>query len=166
MGYMASQITSITIVYPTVYSRADRRKQQSSVSLAFVRGIHRVPVNSPHKWPVTRKMFPFDDVFMSIEHLRASQKWAIRYSIALHYSDVIMSAIASQINFVSIVCATICLDADPRKKSKLRVTGFFRGIHQWSVNFPHRGPVTRKMFPFGDVFMLPAWEKRMIWAPP
>ena len=34
-----------------------RRKQQSSASLAFVRGIHRRPVNSPHKWPVTRKMF-------------------------------------------------------------------------------------------------------------
>ena len=28
-------------------------------------GIHRGPVNSPHKWPVTRKMFPFDDVIMS-----------------------------------------------------------------------------------------------------
>ena len=32
----------------------------------FVRGIHRGPVNSPHKWPVTRKMFPFDDVIMKI----------------------------------------------------------------------------------------------------
>ena len=40
------------------------RKHQSSASLAFVRGIHRGPVNSPHKWPVTRKMFPFDDVIM------------------------------------------------------------------------------------------------------
>ena len=39
-------------------------KHQSSASLAFVRGIHRRPVNSPHKWPVTRKMFPFDDVTM------------------------------------------------------------------------------------------------------
>ena len=37
---------------------------QSSASLAFVRGIHRRPVNSPHKWPVTRKMSPFDDVIM------------------------------------------------------------------------------------------------------
>ena len=43
---------------------ADQRKHQSSVSLAFVRGIHQRPVNSPHKWPVTRKMFPFDDVIM------------------------------------------------------------------------------------------------------
>ena len=45
--------------------RADQRKHQSSASLAFVRGIHRWPVNSPHKWPVTRKMFPFDDVVMN-----------------------------------------------------------------------------------------------------
>ena len=64
MTTMASQITSLTIVYSTVYSGADQRKHQSSASLAIVRGIHRWPVNSPHKWPVTRKMFPFDDVIM------------------------------------------------------------------------------------------------------
>ena len=55
MGTIASQITSLTNVYSTVYSDADQRKHQSSASLAFVRGIHRRPVNSPHKWPVTRK---------------------------------------------------------------------------------------------------------------
>ena len=64
MGAIASQITSLTIVYLTVYSDADQRKHQSAASGAFVRGIHRAPVNSPHKWPVTRKMFPFDDVIM------------------------------------------------------------------------------------------------------
>ena len=64
MGAIASQITSLTIVYSTVYSDADQRKHQSSASLAFVRGIHRGPVNSQHKWPVTRKMFPFDNVIM------------------------------------------------------------------------------------------------------
>ena len=64
MGAMASQITSLTIVYSTVYSGADQRKYQSSASLAFVRGIHRWPVKSPHKGPVTRKMFPFNDVIM------------------------------------------------------------------------------------------------------
>ena len=41
-----------------------QRKHQSSTSLAFVWGIHRWPVNSPHKRPVARKMFPFDDVIM------------------------------------------------------------------------------------------------------
>ena len=64
-GAVSSQITSLTIVYSTVYSDAYQRKHQSSASLAFVRGIHRRPVNSPHKWPVTRKMFPFDDVIMT-----------------------------------------------------------------------------------------------------
>ena len=61
---MASQISSLAIVYSTVYSDADKRKHQSSASLAFVREIHRWPVNTPHKWPVTRKMFPFNDVIM------------------------------------------------------------------------------------------------------
>ena len=64
MSAMASQITSVSIVYTTVCSGADQRKHQSSALLAFVRGIHRWPVNSPHKGPVTRKMFPFDDVIM------------------------------------------------------------------------------------------------------
>ena len=64
MGAIASPITSLMIVYSTVCSDADQRKHQSSASLAFVWGIHRRPVNSPHKWPVTRKMFPFDDVIM------------------------------------------------------------------------------------------------------
>ena len=50
-------------------SGADQRKHQSSASLALVRGIHRWPVNSPHKWPVTRKKFLFDDVIMETRHL-------------------------------------------------------------------------------------------------
>ena len=62
MSAMASQITSLTIVYSTVCSGADQRKHQSSAPL--VRGFHRLPANSPHKGTVTRKMFPFDDVIM------------------------------------------------------------------------------------------------------
>ena len=42
-----------------------RSKKTSKLRVtSFVRGIHRRPVNSPHIWPATRKMFPFDDVFM------------------------------------------------------------------------------------------------------
>ena len=68
------------------------------------------------------------------------QSWySIGRSLA-HYSDVIMSGMASLIIGVS-------------KTSKLRVTIFVRGIRQWQVNFPHKGPVTRKMFPFHDVIM-------------
>ena len=64
MSTMVSRITSLTIVYSAVHSDPDKRKHQSSASLAFVRGTHRRPVKSPRKWPVTRKMFPFDDVIM------------------------------------------------------------------------------------------------------
>ena len=64
MSLMASQITILTIVYSNVYSGVDQRKCQSSASLAFVRGIHRWPVNSPHKGLVMQKMFPFDDIIM------------------------------------------------------------------------------------------------------
>ena len=63
MSAMTSPITGFLIVYSTVCSDANQRKHQSSAPLAFVRGIHR-PVNSPHKGPVSRKMFPFDDVIM------------------------------------------------------------------------------------------------------
>ena len=64
MSAMAPHITSIRIVCSTVYSGADQRKHQSCASLSLVRGIHRWPVNSSHKGPVTRKMFSFDDVIM------------------------------------------------------------------------------------------------------
>ena len=73
LSAVASQISSLMIVCWTIYSDAEQRKHQSSVSLAFVRGIHRSPVNSPHKWPVTRKMFPFDDIIMVLSKL--SPKW-------------------------------------------------------------------------------------------
>ena len=63
---MSAMAPQITIVYSTVYSGADQRKCQSSALLAFVRGIYRWPVNSPHKGPVTRTMFPFDDVIMDV----------------------------------------------------------------------------------------------------
>ena len=66
MGAMASQITSLISVYSTVHSGTDQRKHQSSALLACVRVNSPGPVNSPHKWPVTRKIIPFDDVIMSI----------------------------------------------------------------------------------------------------
>ena len=69
MSAMVSQITCVLIVCSTGYSGADQREHQSSASpRAFVGGIHRWPVDSPHKGPVTRKMFPFDDVII---HQRA-----------------------------------------------------------------------------------------------
>ena len=69
MSAMAPHITSVSVVCFTVGPGADQRKHQSSASLAFVREIHRWPVNSPHKWAVARKMFPFDDIIMKYRFL-------------------------------------------------------------------------------------------------
>ena len=79
MSTMASLITGLWVVYWTICSCTDQSKHQSSASLAFVRGIHRWPVNSPHNGPVTRKMFPFDDVIMCGCDLgRISIRWNMR----------------------------------------------------------------------------------------
>ena len=72
---MASQIARLTIVYSTVYSGAVQRKHQSSTSQAFVLGIHRLLVNSPHKGPVTRQMSPFDDVIIHLTDINESKMW-------------------------------------------------------------------------------------------
>ena len=74
MGAMASQITSLAVVYSTVYSGGYHRKHQGPASLACVWGIHLSPVNSPYKWSVTRKMFPFDDVIMERDEQGAREK--------------------------------------------------------------------------------------------
>ena len=83
MSLIASQITSLTIVYSTVYSDANQRKHQSSASLVFVRGIHRGHMNSPHKGPVTRKIFPFDDVIMWW-YVRGNRS-AVQFSLEINW---------------------------------------------------------------------------------
>ena len=93
MGVMASQITSLTIVYSTVYSGAAQSKHQSSASLAFVCGSHWGPVNSPHKWPVTQKMFPFDDVIMLLvlfAYWESTSSWWIMYTNGQYMESVSM----------------------------------------------------------------------------
>ena len=97
MTVMASQITSLTIVYSTLYSGADQRKHQSSLSLAFVSEIYQWPVNSPHKGPVMRKMFPFEEVIMidhkssSLKSFNYDMKWVIIVSL-FHGKSVIQGS--------------------------------------------------------------------------
>ena len=88
MTTLASQITSLTVVYSIVYSGVNQRKHQSSASLAFVREIHRGPVNFPHKWPVTRKMFPFDDVIMCNHKTRRSEGPLFMEAIAYYFASI------------------------------------------------------------------------------
>ena len=196
MSEMSSRIPGVSIVYSIVCSGADQRKHQCSSSLAFVRGIHRWPVNSPHKGPATRKMFPFDDVntthddvikwkhfprtgntniylhfliFLDPEMALVVEKFSLWKTSLInlvntitaddlatlgvrattpspvypcsigHYNDVIMGAIADQ-----------------REQQSSASLAFVRGVHRGLVNFPHKGPVTRKMFPFDDVIMCPS----------
>ena len=70
------------------------------------------------------------------------------YICSNHYSNVIMSSMASQITSVdiSMVCSTVCSDADQRKHQSSASLVFVRGIHGWPANSPHKGPVTRKCF--------------------
>ena len=68
MSAMANKNTSLTIVYLTVYSGADQRHDISAL-LGFLRGIHRCPVNSPHKRPIPRNMFPFEGVIFAVSSL-------------------------------------------------------------------------------------------------
>ena len=63
MSRMASQITSVSIVFSIVGSFIGPRKPESSASRKFV--THLLPIDSPHKGPVTRKMFPLNDAIMS-----------------------------------------------------------------------------------------------------
>ena len=80
MSAMASQITGVSIVCLTVvFAGADQIKHQSPASLAFVRGIHRWPVDSPHKGPETRKMFPLDDVILDIVFISMDLYKAVAY---------------------------------------------------------------------------------------
>ena len=91
-GAIASQIASLTIVYSIVYSDADQRKHQSSAPPAFVRGIHRSPVNSPHKWPDTRKMFLFDDVIMIF------RDWRTKSLAGILSDNVSLMSTSNQLN--------------------------------------------------------------------
>ena len=149
MTMLASQITSLMVVYSIVYSGVNQRIHQSSASLAFVREIHRGPVYFPHQWPVTRKMFPFDDVIMQ-HHLifitisSTLKSWkTLAYAVELlHYSDVIMGTMASQITSLTIVYSTVYSGADQRKHQSSAPLAFVRGIHRSPANSPHKWPVT------------------------
>ena len=149
MNAMTFQFSGVSIAYSIVCSGADQRKHKSSASLAFVRSIHRRPVNSPHKGPVTRKMFPFDDVIMMIFFW-----WRIqREHDVYHYDDVIMTMLASQITSLTVVYSIVYSGVDQSKHQSSASLAFVQEIHRGPVNFPHKWPVTRKMFSFDDVIM-------------
>ena len=75
------------------------------------------------------------------------------YTKSLYYSDIITTVMASQITGVSIVCSFFWLGEHHRKHQSSASLTFVRGIHNWSVDSPLKGPVARKTFPLDDVIM-------------
>ena len=112
----------------TVCSGAYQRIHQSSASLAFVRGIYRLPVKYPHKGLVTRKMFPFYDVIMRI-----------KCNPSFLYCNSLSSTIGKSRCY--IICDSMRFNHDDVIKWKHfpRNWPFVRGIHRSPVNSPHKG---------------------------
>ena len=114
MSGMASEITGISTVCPTVCSGAHQRQHQSSASLPFVRGIHRWPMDSPHTGPISQNLFPFDNVimftcFIETEPVSIGLKGQ---SLQWHH----MYVMASQITSHSTLCSATCLDWQQKKR--------------------------------------------------
>ena len=114
-------------------SGADQRKHQRSASLAFVRGIHRWPVSSPHKGPVTRKMFPFDDVIMSKKFCgtalynpwspNTNQLWNVSFVTSADFANIFIYAghkwtHCRDAPFIGVVCSWGCNGNWPRHAMK------------------------------------------------
>ena len=94
--------------------------------------------------------FTFDGVIatkISIDHGNCAGMYNV------HYHDVVMSVVPSQITGVTIVYSAAYLGADQRKHQSSASLAFVRGIHHWPVKSPHKGPVTWKKFPLDDVIM-------------
>ena len=147
MNVMTSQSTCVSMVYSTVCSGTDQRKHQSS----FMRGIHRWPGNSPHKGPVTRKMLPFDDVIME----------KVQPHIFKHYTDVIMTTMASQITSLTVVYSTVYSDADQRKHQSSASLAFVWGIHRDRWIPRAKGQLRGNCFHL----MTSSWSWRPVWSP-
>ena len=173
MRTITSQIIQLHDCLLNHLSRRRSRKNQSSASLAFVRGIHRGPVNSPHTWPVTRKMFPFDDVLMTSsctntskqkkcwkDALRSQTCWYEKRSkpYSIHFCRITLlwrhNGCDSVSNHQPHDCLLNGLFGRRSKKHESSASlAFVRGSHRGPVNSPHKWSATQKRFPFYDVIM-------------
>ena len=113
---------------------ADQRKHQSSTSLAFLRGIHRWPVNSPHKGQWRGKCFHLTTSSRIVNHrmkaICSIIQWSHFISAWVHYIDVIMATMASQITSLTVVYSTVYSGVDQRKHQSSASLAFVRGVHR------------------------------------
>ena len=125
MGAMASQITSPSIFYLIVYSYADQRKHQSSASLPFVRGLHQQPVNSPHKGPIRRKMFPIDDVIMQS---------ILMAGTVVTYTETEQGLEGQHLYYTNVQCIfKQCFCCLPLPLKAINNTAYICLLHSWNI---------------------------------
>ena len=141
MNDTASQITGLTIVCSTVYSSADQRKHQSSASLAFGRGIHWWPVNSPHKRPVVYEA--------DVVH---PQLWGYVYSLLFQWFLGLLIVCLKTIRWPTVEhpdlppAWALVIHDDVIKWKHFRVNWpFVRGIHWSPVDSHHKGQKRRAL---------------------
>ena len=167
MDTMASQITSLAIVYSTVYSGAVQRNHQSSSSLAFVRGIHRWPGNSLHKWPVTRKMLPFDDAIKKAQDINIHGIFPVIPEFRFHYQKSFilldfnplrwghMSVIASLITGNEKFCSKAVYTNNKLGKPQISaVLAFCDDNSSATGGFPSQRTSYAKTFPWRDFLFI------------
>ena len=150
MTTMASQITSLTVVYSNVYSDADQRKHQSSALLTFVGGIHR------DRWIPRTKGQLRGQCFHS---MTSSWEGPATCDVTIMHNFITVTsqwAVWRLKSPASRICAQPFVQANIKENIKAPrhwSLAFVRGIHQWPMNSLHKRPVTRKMFKFDDVIM-------------
>ena len=119
MSAMASQIASLTILYSTVYTGADQRKHQSSMSLAFVQGIQWWPVNSPHKGPVSWKMFPFDEAIMVNADFCGQSQFELTFP---NQSYIVKSPFVKQFNWLKKWACKLLVEGNMKSELAFKVS--------------------------------------------
>ena len=135
MGTVLSQISSLTIVYSTFDSDPDERKHQSSTSLTFVLGIHGGLMNSPHKWPLTWKMFRFDDIIMPhngvVQCSEPSSIFFLTHQPLAYVAAISKVDVSNSLHRVVALALAVKLLADEyHRSSRMRSQNWFRAsIH-------------------------------------
>ena len=150
--------------------RCRSRKHQSSASLAYVRGIHRWPVNSPHKGPVTREMFPIDGAIMFIWYRVVVDNCTVtsheRHIVSNH--DHLCYLLNSLFKLTTTKTSKVCCMAfcdggfpSPSHIASNAESIFMSWRHWWRCNefinsfitgeFPAKRPMTRNFDVFCDL---------------
>ena len=142
-------LTTLLIVQQLLHVNITSKKTKCPYYRPIVRRIHHSTSGSPIKGPLMLKVYYFDR-----NYAESHSGWTRYFSDGLfyHYSDVIMSTVESPITSFTIVKSTVYSGKGKKDQSSASLA-FVRGIHWWPVNSPHKGSVTRKMFPFDEVIM-------------